>query len=172
MSAVTSPVKVSVSEYLATSYRPDCEYIDGEVRERNFGEYDHSRMQMLIARYLSNREAQWGIEVLPEQRVQVKRNRYRVPDISVLKIAADRTPILHEPPFLCVEILSREDSMLDVQDRIDDYLAFGVPNVWAVDPRKLRGYYCTAEGIQEAKDGVLRTSNPDIEVPLRGLDRV
>jgi hypothetical protein len=57
---------VSVSEYLQTSYRPDCEYIDGEVRERNMGELDHSRLQMLLSRYLSNREVQWGIIVLPE----------------------------------------------------------------------------------------------------------
>ena len=34
-----------LSEYLATSYRPDREYVDGEVKERNVGEYDHSRPQ-------------------------------------------------------------------------------------------------------------------------------
>jgi hypothetical protein len=57
---------VFVSEYLRTSYRPDCEYIDGEVRERNMGDLDHSRLQMPLSRYLSSREVQWGIIVLPE----------------------------------------------------------------------------------------------------------
>ena len=47
---------VPVSEYLNTTWRPDCEYVDGEVRERNIGETDHSRLQMLLSRYLSNRE--------------------------------------------------------------------------------------------------------------------
>ena len=28
---------VTLSEYLATSYRPDCEYLDGELLERNEG---------------------------------------------------------------------------------------------------------------------------------------
>jgi hypothetical protein len=29
---------VPVSEYLRTSYSPDCDYVDGEVQERNLGE--------------------------------------------------------------------------------------------------------------------------------------
>lgn len=28
----------------------------------------------------------------------------------------------------------------------------------------------TAEGIQEAKDGILRTQNPDIELPLSAIE--
>ena len=75
---------MSVSEYLATSYRPGREFLDGKLLERNAGEWDHSRLQMLLSRYLSNREKQWGIIVVPEQRVQVKATRFRVPDITVI----------------------------------------------------------------------------------------
>src|SRR5580698_7232471 len=87
---------LTLSEYLAASYRPDREYLDGELLERNVGEWDHSRLQMLLSRYLSNREKQWGTLVAPEQRVQVKATRYRVPDISVLVGAAPPGPILEE----------------------------------------------------------------------------
>ena len=59
--------------------------------------------------------------------------------------------------------------MYDMQERIDDYLSFGVENVWVVHPRTRRGFLYTAEGIREAKDGVLRSANPDIEVPLAEL---
>ena len=34
--------RIPVSEYLATVYRPDGDYIDGEVLERNLGEQAHS----------------------------------------------------------------------------------------------------------------------------------
>src|SRR3954452_23864028 len=107
-----------MSEYLATSYRPDCEYLDGELLERNVGEWDHSRLQMLLSSYLCNREKQWGILVVIEQRVQVKATRYRVPDISVL-LEAPAGPIIVEPPLLCVEILSPSDRMKEMQERID-----------------------------------------------------
>jgi hypothetical protein len=82
--AVSTGTVVTLSEYLATSYRPDCEYLDGELLERNVGEWDHSRLQSLLSCYLCNREKQWGILVVIEQRVQVKASRFRVPDISVL----------------------------------------------------------------------------------------
>jgi hypothetical protein len=31
-----------LSEYLATTYEPDAEYVDGVIEERPMGEYDHS----------------------------------------------------------------------------------------------------------------------------------
>ena len=168
---MSTAVIAPVSEYLETSYRPDREYIDGEILERNLGEFDHSRMQMLLSRFLSNREGKWGILVVPEQRVQVKATRYRVPDITVVKGSFPSTPILQSPPFLCIEILSRGDSLEEMQDRIDDYLAFGVQHVWVVNPRKMRALHYSVDGMREAKDGVLRTADPDIEVPIHNLEK-
>jgi hypothetical protein len=69
---VSTAVTVPLGRYLETSYRSDCEYVDGELVERNVGEVDHSRFQMLISAYLFVREKQWGISALPEQRIQVQ----------------------------------------------------------------------------------------------------
>jgi Uma2 family endonuclease len=159
-------VTVPLSEYLESVYHPDCEYIDGELRERNLGDLDHSRQQTKIIRYLSTREEQWGIVVLTEQRVQVKSTRYRIPDVTVIAGPLPTTQILRDPPFLCIEILSPGDTVEDMQDKIDDYLAFGVPYVWVVNPRKSRAFEYTAGGVREAKDGILRTANPDIVMPI------
>ena len=41
----TTPALIPVEEYLRTVYRPDCDYIDGEVLERNLGEKPHARLQ-------------------------------------------------------------------------------------------------------------------------------
>ena len=35
---------ISVSEYLSTSYRPDCDYVEGRIVERKVGEKDHSKL--------------------------------------------------------------------------------------------------------------------------------
>jgi Uma2 family endonuclease len=74
--------------------------------------------------------------------------------------------IFTQPPFLCVEVLSPDDRAAAIQEKIDDYLAFGVSYVWVINPHARRGYIHTAEGSREAKDGVLRTANPDIAIPL------
>jgi len=161
-----SATLVSVAEYLTAAYRPDRDYIDGEVVERNLGEYDHSGLQMALAAYLYNRRSQWGIRVVPEQRVQVRSGRFRIPDVCAVLAANPVEQIFTRPPFLCVEILSKDDRMSAMQDRISDYLQMGVPYVWLVDPPSRRAWIYTSDAIREVKDGVLRTQQPDIEVPL------
>jgi Uma2 family endonuclease len=160
---------ISVEEYLATSYRPDCDYVDGKVQERNVGEWDHSRLQLILGAYFLARQKQWGAYAAVEQRVQVKPERFRVPDVCVV-LGEPGEQILTKPPFLSIEILSPEDRMSRVEERIDDYLAMGVPYVWLLNPGTRRAYVATAaEGLREVKDGVLRTANPNFEVPLREL---
>jgi Uma2 family endonuclease len=168
--AVPTTALVPLSEYLETSYRPDCDYLDGVLLERNVGEQDHSRLQGLLTHYLISREKQWGIIVFPEQRVQVKATRFRVPDITVLAGSPPPGPIVQEPPFLCIEILSPSDRMAEMQERIDDYLSFGVRYVWLIHPTTRRAFVYTPDQVQEVKDGVLRTEHPDICVPLAELD--
>jgi Uma2 family endonuclease len=166
---VSTATAVPLSEYLQTSYRPDCEYLDGELLERNVGELDHSGLQMSLSYYLYSRKKQWGIWVLPEQHVQVKAKRFRVPDITVLT-APPTGQILQQPPFLCIEILSPSDRMAEMQDRIDDYLNFGVSYVWLIHPKTRRTFVYTPDGVREVKDGILSKENPEIRVCLAELD--
>jgi Uma2 family endonuclease len=166
---MAAATQISVTEYLNTTYRPDRDYVDGEVLERNLGEYDHSRLQLRLGAYLFVREPEWRIRVVTEQRVQVKPTRFRIPDVCVVLEGSPVEPIFRQPPFLCIEIFSKDDSFASTVERLDDYLAMGVSNVWVIDPHLGRGYRYTAEGFLEAKDGVLRTSNPDLAVPLTAL---
>jgi Uma2 family endonuclease len=157
---------ISAAEYLSTSYRPDRDYVDGVVLERNLGELDHSSIQGIICVSLFARRREWGIHVYPEQRVQVRATRFRVPDVCAVKGAKPTEQILTRPPFLCVEILSQDDRMSEMQERITDYLQMGVSYVWLIDPASRRAWTYTADEIREIKDGVLRTRDPDLEVPL------
>ena len=156
-----------MAEYLSTSYRPDCDYVDGLVLERNVGERDHSRVQTDLSTYLNVRSSQWGIHVFVEQRVQVKATRFRVPDICLVAGAEPDEQILTSPPLACIEILSKDDRWSQVQERIDDYLTFGVRYVWVIDPRSRKAYEFTAEGMREVRE--LRMNDPEIYVPLEAL---
>jgi Uma2 family endonuclease len=163
---VKSAALISVDEYLRTTYRPDCDYVDGEVLERNVGEKDHSRAQRQLIRYFCAKELEWNAFCFPEQRVQVAPRRFRVPDVCLVLGKEPEDQIFRQAPFVCVEILSRDDTLESIQAKIDDYLAFGVPYIWVINPRFRRAWIYTKEGIQEAKDGVLRTENPALTVPL------
>lgn len=163
---MASTTLLSVEQYLSTTYSPDCEYVEGRLLERNVGEKDHARLQTILTAFLFGKEQESGIFVVTEQRVQVTPERFRIPDICVVAGEEPREQIFTKPPFLCIEILSRDDTMQDMQDRVDDYLSFGVPFVWILNPRSRKAYTYTTAGMVEAKDGFLRTPEPRIEVPL------
>ena len=115
---------------------------------------------------LAARSDEFGIEVFPGVRVQVSPTRFRIPDVTVVKLSQEQGEIFTSPPHLCIEILSRDDTMQYMQQKIDDYLTFGVPYVWIINPRNQKGYVVTTDGMFEAKSGVLETKDPAISVPL------
>ena len=160
---------VSIDEYLGTSYRPDVDYVDGELQERNLGERPHSQTQMRLGAFLFQRQALWGISVLPEQRVQVSPTRFRIPDLCVLLASDPFEPIVRQAPFLCIEILSKEDTVSRLNDRLADYFRMGVRYVWVIDPLKKRAYIYTEGHMVEVLDGQLRTQDPHIVVPLEEI---
>jgi Uma2 family endonuclease len=65
-------------------------------------------------------------------------------------------------------MLSPEERASRMQIRIDDYLKFGVPHVWLIDPRKKLAWSYTREGRHEAAS-VLTTTEPRIELPIAEL---
>ena len=159
---------VPVEEYLRTAYRPDRDYVDGEVLERNMGERDHGVLQRELILYFGTRLKSLGLHVFPETRVQMSTKRFHIPDVCVT-LDRPKEQIFREPPFICIEVLSKDDTLLGMQDKIDDYLKFGVPNVWVISPWNRRAWIYSSAGSREVKDGVLRTENPSFEIPLADL---
>jgi Uma2 family endonuclease len=157
---------MTIEEYLNTSYHPDREFVDGQVIERNVGLRTHSLAQAGVICYFAARAAESGIKVFPGVRVQVSPSRIRVPDVTVIKRSQFQGEIFTAPPHLCIEVLSKEDTMDYIQEKIDDYLRFGVPYIWIINPYLRKGYVATNSGIVEAASGILETSDPDIRVPL------
>ena len=169
MSALPTSPLVSVEEYLHTDYEPDCDYVDGELEDRNVGEKDHSKVQKKTFGFSGT--ACRTVEDLrdPGTARTGSQTRFRVPDLCVFAGPEPDEQIFRRPPFLCVEILSPEDRMSRMQRKVDDYLRFGVAYVWVIDPQTRRAWTYTADAIREVRDGVLRTEAPEIAVPLAAI---
>lgn len=165
--AVTTSVPVEL--YLNTTYHPDCDYVDGEVIERNVGEFDHARLQIRMGGWFLAREQQFGILAVTEQRVQVAPRRYRIPDITVVRADYPLTPIFREAPLVCVEILSTDDTLRSLQKRITDYLTMGVPHVWIIDPASRIAWVARTTGYDRVEDGMLRIPELNLNLPLADI---
>jgi Uma2 family endonuclease len=163
---------IPVNEYLATAYRPDCDYVDGELQERNLGELDHGSLQLAIATLLNNKRNEWRIRVVPELRVQVSAERFRVPDICVMSADAPREQVVRFPPLLCIEILSPEDTLSRMMERVHDFLKMGVRQVWIFDPRLRTAMVCEGSALVEHTVGEIALPGTQVKVELGEVFRV
>ncbi len=138
----------TIDQYLATSYRPDVEFVDGELRKKAVVQWAHGRLQILIGNWFGAHEEEWGVLVAVEVRTRVSESRVRLPDVVVVK-AGPQPPTLVKPPLIVIEILSLEDSLKETELRLRDFQAMGVGNTWLLDPQKRTARVYSAAGWSE-----------------------
>ena len=157
---------LSVEEYLHTSFRPDVDYVDGHIEERNLGQFDHALTQGFLFNLFFVRRVAWQIRVVPEQRVQTGALRFRVPDVCVISARRSKEQIIRSAPILCIEVLSPEDTFRAMRTRVEDFLTMGVPNVWIVDTGKRTLTVCAVSGDVEHRAGVVSVPGTAMSVDL------
>jgi Uma2 family endonuclease len=138
------------------------------------GEYEHGQLQLLLGYlFLNNREA-WRVRAVTEVRTQVSRTRFRVPDLSVLRADAPKEAIITHPQWIVIEILSPEDRLSRMAEKFQDYLAFGVENIWVFDPAHRQAWTIDGQGQHLVENDELRVADsPILIVPSQvfaGLD--
>lgn len=128
----TSSTLISVEEYLASTHKPYCEYLDGVLRQKAMPTYKHARTELRVSNLINLLGL--GLEAVPERTVRLRETRYLVPDVAVQRIAALQQPYPTKPIYLCVEILSPEDRFSETVAKCEEYHAWGVPCCWIIDP--------------------------------------
>lgn len=67
-------------------------------------------------------------------------------------------------PVLCIEVLSPEDRMSEIQEKVDEYLEMGVDSVWVIDPRRRKAFQTDVRSLQPVE--VLTVPDTPIAIPL------
>lgn len=140
---MATTAQISLEQYLKTQFEPDAEYVRGEVQERNVGEYEHNTVQRAILLWFHLHDKTWRTRTIQEQRTRLKSGNVRLPDVSVWNRDVPVKPVFDQPQLIAVEVLSPEDRQSRVQEKIEDYCGFQVPNIWVVDPIKRLGWDCS-----------------------------
>jgi Uma2 family endonuclease len=166
---MATPVLIPVEEYLRTTYRPDRDYIDGELKERNLGETPHSTIQSIFVVIFHANRRSWGLRAFTEQRVQTSETHYRIPDVCAIRVGTPPGPIVRSAPVVCIEILSPGDSRSDLLERVDDYVGMGVENIWILDPLRRRAWSADANGIHKLVGDAFTVPGTPVRIPLSDL---
>jgi Uma2 family endonuclease len=131
---------IPVEQYLHSSFEPDAEYVDGQIQERNVGEYDHIAVQQALLIWFHLRGKEWGVRAIQEQRIRLSATRVRIPDVCVFSRELPIEQVFTRPPLLCIEVLSPEDRHDRMEERAEDFRQFGVRSIWVVDPKRQMGW--------------------------------
>ncbi len=163
MSAAT-PLPLSVEDYLHSSYSPDCDYVDGELQERNLGEFDHAAIQAALSRWFGNHGKEWKIWAVTELRIQVSPTRFRIADVCLISRNQPVEQVPTHAPLAIIEVLSPEDRVSRYQQRLDDYRGMGVKSIWFVDPETRRGYDCSSGSWIEQQSFAIENSPINVDL--------
>ena len=134
---------VSLETYLTTSYEPDMDFVDGVLEDRNEGEYDHNIVQMAILFWFHQHGREWRIRTVQEQRTRVASSKVRIPDVCVFSRDIPIEQVFTKPQLIAIEVLSPEDRLSRIDERLNNFRGFGVPNIWVVDPQKRSAWDCS-----------------------------
>ena len=138
---------VTLDEYLGTTYEgTDREFVEGEVVERSMPTYDHGEMQMhwgVIIHELKRHGL--PLRAVSEVRLRVSGERVRVPGVAIYAGPRPEERVPSIPPLAAIEILSPDDRMIQVLEKLREYDDCGVAHIWLIDPEK-RELYCYADG--------------------------
>ena len=166
---------MTMEEYLHTSYRPDCDFVDGVVEERTLGETKHGMLQMEVGFWFRSRRSEWKIRVIAELRTRVSAGRIRIPDVTVAyDDAAIEEQVRVTAPLIAIEILSPEDRLGRVLVRLEDFWRMGIGNVWLLDPVERVGFRYTEAGLKLVQGSRMEVGGTEIYMDLgevfAGLD--
>ena len=136
---------VTANEFDRMTFEAGAELVRGEIVEMTNPAPDHGQIVMNVAELL----AEWSPRrskgrIIPnDSRVQTGRDPDTVRGPDLLFIANERLPSeglthrsLQVPPDLAVEVFSPSDRWRQVHEKVGDYLAAGVREVWVVHLRR------------------------------------
>jgi len=158
---------LSAEQYLHSSFEHDAEFAEGRLVQRPMPTWEHACMQGFLIEELRAIGRRLGLFAVPEQRVQTKPDRFRVPDVCVLTDRPGGEPgrrIVTQPPYLCVEILSPEDTAVETMEKVREYLNFGVAWVWVIDPVSLTGQVHSRNEVVSTEDGIFTTDRFRVDI--------
>ncbi len=140
---VATQTRYTPEDLLAMPDGKSYELVGGQLVERNMGvesSWVGGELHLNLSRYCREREMGWalpadnGYQCFPHEPGLVRK-----PDVSYVRfgrLAGGTLPKgwIKIPPDLAVEVVSPNDTVYELEDKLADYQKVGVPLMWVVYP--------------------------------------
>ena len=148
---------ITADELYAMGDIPGVELVKGKLQQMAPTGFEHGIREARIGRFLDhfNEKHQLGQVMTGEVGMYIRRNPDSIRAADVLFISHERfqqiqsTSYLDVAPELVVEVLSPNDSWVGMAEKLEDYFAFGVEQVWFANPRNktLQVFHSVTESV-------------------------
>jgi Uma2 family endonuclease len=143
--AVATKARYTPEELLAMPDGKSYELVDGQLVERNMGaesSWIGGRLHSRLDQFCEEHGLGWalpadnGFECFPHDPGLVRK-----PDVSFVRFGRLRGEVLPKgwikiPPDLAVEVVSPNDEIEKLEEKLDDYQQVAVPLIWVIHPGK------------------------------------
>jgi len=167
---MATPVLTSPEDYLKTTYNDlDREYVHGEILERSKPTILHGRVQALLCYLFELLRRQYPVIAVSGVRHAIEKNvLYRIPDVAVFAGEPPQGLYPETPPLVAIEISSPDDRLSETLRKFSEYLAWGIPNIWLIDPEDAKLYTYDETGLHPVKS--LQLPQYDFAITLADLE--
>ena len=164
-----SVVTISLDEYLDTSFRPDMELVQGELKGKGMVSPLHGRVQFLIGHWFELHVQNWNLIASMEARTQVSGNSVRLPDVVLFHAGPIPPRAFTHPPLVAIEVLSPTDTWSDLKNRFDDLYRAGVKDIWLIDPDTQSAFVWTGDSLVEVHESQIQVTGSPGHLNLKWL---
>jgi Uma2 family endonuclease len=161
---VATKTQITAEQYLRMTFEPDAEFVHGEIVERTMPDSIHGRLHFFIALAFGRLIQSSRLYPCLEVRMKLAPDVYRIPDFAVFM--EPLKPVPDTPPLVAIEILSKDDRHSDLMQKLEEYLTWGIANIWVVDPITKRFSAYSHLGLQNVSSFTL----PDYPFQLTPSD--
>ncbi len=124
---------ITPEQYLATHFEREPELVHGELVERPLPNFPHGNLQLRLGSRLMALHPSYPVFTGVEVRLRMAADLYRIPDISMWE-GAEPEKLPSSPPLLVVEVVSPDDRVNDLLQKLEEYRVWGVRHIWLAEP--------------------------------------
>nr|WP_269430975.1 Uma2 family endonuclease [Silvibacterium bohemicum] len=125
------------------------------MEESCMEDQEHSAWQEALILWFGSHRKEWQLRARPKLRVNVSAEHYQIPDITLVRNEELQDQILTRPPIAVFEILSPDDRVSRLFEKLEQYKRMEIPNIILVEPAGARLH-------RKYVDGELIPCNEDI----------
>lgn len=130
-----------VFAYSDVNFLPDGNYevIDGEMVAMTPSGFRHGKLEYVISEVLGKNLSSKGHVAVGEVGIVIRKKPLRLRAADVVYVSKEMSPhepvgMLEIPPDLVVEIISEDETVGKIDEKVQDYLSIGVKRVVCINP--------------------------------------